>query len=358
MVAMLPDATRPSGSTQGAIFQPGDRHSEFDVTNTVRVSSVDAVREAVVALLHDTWPRHGFDVLWTVFHDFRRLFRGQLPGYIGCDTIYHDLQHSLDITLAMARLIAGHERSCEPSESLGPERALLGIIIALFHDAGYIRRDDEAARNGAEYTGHHVARGAAFLAAYLPRLGLADMVPVATKVVHFTGYELALEEIELEDPRDCQLGYLLGTADLIAQMADRCYLEKCRDRLYAEFVLAGVAVEQQEQGPPLTRYTSGIDVLIKTPAFYEDALRKRLDQAFNGVWRCIEVLYEGQNPYMYWIERNISFLRELIRTGEWHRLRRRPPCFTVLPAPLESVRGLVSRRLASVNAPIASLALD
>ena len=46
----------------------------------------------------------------------------------------------------------------------------------------------------------------------------------------------------MKDPRDIKLGHLLGTADMIAQMADRCYLEKCRDRLYPEFVLGGVAV--------------------------------------------------------------------------------------------------------------------
>ena len=336
----------------------GDRHSEFDVTNTVRVSSVDAVREAVSALMQETWPEHGFDLLWMVFHDFRRLFRGELPGYVGCDTVYHDLQHSLDITLAMARLVAGYERSCAPADRLGPERALMGVIAALFHDSGYIRRDGEPATNGAEYTARHVTRGAEFLAGYLPKIGLTQMVPVITQVVHFTGYEISLESIELEDPLDSQLGYLLGTADLMAQMADRCYLEKCRDRLYAEFVLAGVAVARQEEGPPLTRYVSGLDVLIKTPDFYEHAFRQRMDQSFSGAYRYVEVLFDGHNPYMQSIERNIGFLKELIRTGEWHRLRRRPPVFTVLSSPLDTVRGLVSRRLASVSAPIEALALE
>jgi hypothetical protein len=38
-----------------------------------------------------------------------------------------------------------------------------------------------------------------------------------------------------------RLGNMLGTADIIAQMADRCYLEKCRDRLFPEFVAGGLA---------------------------------------------------------------------------------------------------------------------
>ena len=52
-------------------------------------------------------------------------------------------------------------------------------------------------------------------------------------------------EAQVADRRDITVGHLLGTADMIAQMADRCYLEKCRDRLYAEFVLGGVALPLQ-----------------------------------------------------------------------------------------------------------------
>jgi hypothetical protein len=49
---------------------------------------------------------------------------------------------------------------------------------------------------------------------------------VAGMIVHFTGYVLGLDNILLNDPRDSTCGHLLGTADVIAQMADRRYLEK------------------------------------------------------------------------------------------------------------------------------------
>ena len=39
------------------------------------------------------------------------------------------------------------------------------------------------------------------------------------------------------------LGSLLGTADLMAQLADVDYLRKCRDHLYEEFELGGIARE-------------------------------------------------------------------------------------------------------------------
>ena len=87
------------------------RRSDYDVTNTVQVSSVASVRKAVEELFLQTWPGANTERLTTAFADFERLFSGQFPGYLGCDTVYHDMQHSLDDTLAMARLLAGFDRT-------------------------------------------------------------------------------------------------------------------------------------------------------------------------------------------------------------------------------------------------------
>ena len=193
--------------------------------------------------------RHDSDRLGQAFTDFERLFTGQFPGYFGCDTVYHDLQHSLDDTLAMARLLAGYDRAHSPDQRLGGDRAVMGIVVAMFHDSGYIRQiDDTRHRNGAEFTSTHVSRGAQFLARYLPSIGLANSATVAGQIIHFTGYEVPFDQIRLDEPRDRKVGHLLGTADMLAQMSDRCYLEKCRDRLYPEFVLGGIAMSRSDSG--------------------------------------------------------------------------------------------------------------
>jgi len=129
------------------------RRSDYDVTNTVQVSSAVAVRRAVEDLYARNWPNGPIDKLGAAFTDFERLFNGQFPGYLGCDTVYHDLQHTLDDTLAMARLLAGYDKSHAAEQRLGADRAVMGIVVALFHDAGYIRQtDDTQHRNGAEFT--------------------------------------------------------------------------------------------------------------------------------------------------------------------------------------------------------------
>ena len=202
--------------------------------------------------------------MWLAFHDFERLFRGLDPGYHAVDTTYHDIQHTLDMTLALARLIAGHEMSVEPGDRLGPERAELALVSALFHDSGYLRHKelDAGAVNGAVFTRVHVTRSGRFLESYLPRIGLEQFTPVVSRIVHFTGYELNIDQIELEDPKDSIVGHLLGTADLVAQISDRCYLEKCRDRLYPEFVLGGVAIDERPEGGKVL-YRSPHDLLVE-----------------------------------------------------------------------------------------------
>src|SRR5579872_3674691 len=174
------------------------RRSDFDVTNTVQVSSPDAVLDAVKLLFRPTWPTLDFQPLENAFRHFERLFAGEVPGFCGVDTVYHDRQHTLDITLALARLLVGYERQHDEGGRLGPQRALVGLITGLFHDVGYLRRrDDQDSRNGAEFTRTHVSRGARFLQEYMPELGLADCVHVACEIIHFTGYEVPFAQIKV-----------------------------------------------------------------------------------------------------------------------------------------------------------------
>ncbi len=335
---------------------PQVRRFDYDVTNTVDVSSISAVRDATGELFIDLWPGASLDELWLAFHDFRRLFEGNMPGYEGCDTVYHDIQHTLDMTLAMARLVTGYERTVDEPEQLGPDRAVLGVICALFHDSGYIRDSgDDRHSNGAEYTMWHVTRSAEFLRTYLPRLRLRHLAHIAAEMVHFTGYERKFTGIQLDDPLDSMVGHLLGTADLIAQMSDRCYLEKCRDRLYLEFVLGGIAIEDEGNGLLRVRYQYGIDLLLQTPTFYKTVVKKRLDVDFDKAYRYIEAIYDGRNPYLEFIERNIAYLEHIIETGEWPALRRSPPCYTVNEDPVSAANVLVNQKiLAMRSSPVLS----
>ena len=333
-----------SGGPADTITMNTIRRSDFDVTNTVQVSSPQAVLAAAEALFRTTWPKQPLEALALAFDRFERMFAGEIPGYYGVDTVYHDRQHTLDVTLALARLMVGYERTAEEPMRLGGERAVVGLITGLFHDVGYLRKIDEPeCRNGAELTSTHVSRGARFLEEFLPVIGLGAWAPVAREIIHFTGYELPFAKIQqrVPDPRDIKLGHLIGTADMVGQMSDRCYLEKCRDRLYAEFVLGGVALPLAANGGRHVKYASGLDLLRQTPDFMAEVKAKRLDGEFHGAYRHFEALYTGSNPYMEAIDRNVTYLRQILRSENWRLLRRNPPIFAASLDPMSTMRGLM-----------------
>jgi hypothetical protein len=300
-----------------------DRLNQNDVTNRVNVEHSATVRDAVLSIFATRYPGAEFAPLERAFADVQALFEGRYPGYLACDTLYHDVRHTLDMTLAMARLVDGHDRTCSPGERLGARRAVMGVLIALLHDMGYLKRTSETqVENGAIFTKVHVSRSADFIAAYLPKLGYAAEAPLASRLVHFTGYEMEVDDILVDDPRDRMVGCMVGTADLIGQMSDRMYLEKVREFLYAEFVWGGIAREQMPDGREVVRYTSPEDLIIKTPGFYEYVARSRIQKKLDGVDRYAQSYFDGQNLYQSEIDRNMAFLKSVIETAELNRLKR------------------------------------
>ena len=299
------------------------RRSDFDVTNRINTTDPVCVKLEVIRIFRTLFGRNQAPILTTAFDDCVRLYRGHFPGYAGCDTEYHDLQHVLDVTLAMARLLDGYERSRGDSPSIGERNFQLGVICALFHDMGYIRRaNDTKHANGAEYTSIHVSRGSKFLREYLPTIGMEDLADVAGTIVHFTGYERPVAGIRVPAPVFKLLGSMLGSADIIAQMSDRCYLEKCRDRLYPEFVAGGITRRRTDEGEEVV-FASAQDLLRKTPSFYQNATR-RLDEDLGGAYQYAQKHFGGPNLYMDALKQNIRFVEKVPEQDEIV-LRRQPP---------------------------------
>ena len=308
-----------------------ERRSDYDVTNSVKTTDAAAVAAEVSHIYLDLYRKADVATLNRAFTDFAALYAGEHPDYNACDTGYHDVQHVLDVTLAMARLLDGYKRAGR--EPLDERLFSMGVILALYHDCGYIRhRKDTRHHNGAEYTLTHVSRGARYLRAYLPQIGMADLAPVAARVVHFTGYEIPIDKIRLPQPIFRVIGNLLGTADILGQMADRCYLEKCYDRLFPEFVLGGIARRKTSGGGEEVVFASATDLISKTANFYENAAH-RLDAILDGAYRYAAPHFGGPNYYVEAVEQNINYARKVGAEGDMSQLRRRPPRSLTAGAP-------------------------
>jgi len=299
------------------------RRNDYDVTNNVNTTVPEEVSHEVIQIYQDLYQQAAPANLSQAFVDIGRLYRGEYPGFHECDTDYHNIQHVLDVTLAMTRLMNGAVRSTH-DRTLTERLFRFGVIIALYHDSGYIRyRKDRKHQNGAEYTNVHVSRGARFLEDYLPGIGMAEFVQAAATTIHFTGYEIPVNRIRLPGEEFRVIGNMLGSADIMAQMADRCYLEKCYDRLYPEFVRAGIARRRNPDGSEEIVFASAADLIFKTPRFYQGAT-KRLKQDLGGCYTAIETHFGGQNVYFDELEKNINHARAIAVEGDISMLRRRP----------------------------------
>ena len=305
------------------------RRNDFDVTNRIQTTDPVSVEREIDRLFRLLYPGASPRMMMLAFEDTARLYGGNYPGFLACDTSYHDLQHVMEVTLAMSRLMDGHERSRRESPALGASLFQLGIVTALFHDMGYLRKATETdAKTGAVFTINHVSRGAAFLRGYLPQIGMSEYAEAGAELIHYTGYEKRVGEILIAEPLLRLLGSLLGSSDIIAQMADRCYLEKCRDRLYPEFVEGGVAIKKTAMGEQII-FSSGDDLVKKTPAFFDTAVQ-RLEQDLGGTYNYAATHFGGFNLYLHAASKNVHFAKQVSGNSR-HSLRRTPP--VTLPEP-------------------------
>ncbi len=97
------------------------------------------------------------------------------------------------------------------------------------------------------------------------------------------------------------MGFCLGTADLLGQMASPRYLEKL-PILYLEFL------EGEVEG-----FSDVEDLIRKTPHFFRSFVLKRLDVEFKGVYHYLENFFpDGKNHYILAVEKNIEKMEKIL----------------------------------------------
>lgn len=298
-----------------------------DIAGQADFARPESVHEAIAALFERRfatgWPRAA---LATAFDDVARAYGGDYPGLLACDTPYHDLRHTLDSALAMARMVDGYEiaASRRGEAGLGSERCLVGVLLALFHDIGFLRRAGEEGLSGAQLVRVHEARGSEFATAFFRRNGLAQHEAMPSLILA-TAFREDLDSLfSARHEAEVALACMVASADVLSQLADRCYLERCRDFLYREFVLGGLDRVTQSDGTECIFYTSAEDLLRQTPWFFESVIMKRLEHDLRGVYRHLDDHFGGQNPYVRSMFANIAFLKDVVASADFSRLRRQP----------------------------------
>jgi hypothetical protein len=289
------------------------------------MDSPEAVHEEVLHILNLVSPSFDTEPVQRVFKFTVDLYEGHLKGYKACNTDYHNLHHITDTYLAMARLLHGAQFS---AEVFSEREIVLGIIGALLHDSGMIQESWDTEGTGAKYTIEHVQLSMDFVAKHAADLHLSEHeISDLRDMILCTDLMAEIPAISFSNPRIELLGKILATADLIAQMADRTYLEKLLF-LYHEFREANVG-----------NFKNALDFYHQTLHFFELSLMRfkvTLDNTsrymvphFKSRWNMEENLYilslENQRKFLKNIlaDKNKSVYKELKRGNIIQLVRRK-----------------------------------
>jgi len=274
----------------------------------IPIDSPEAVLEEVLVIL-DLIPQN-VDVaqVATVFHKVSDLYNGNYAGYRACNTEYHDLRHVNETFLAMTRLIHG---AIIEKKTFTDRHIVLGLVAALLHDVGYIQEEHDTKGTGSKYTADHVQRSMSFLDLHGLEFGLySEEIADSRNIILCTDLSADISDILFSSVEIETLGKMLGAADLLAQMADRTYLEKLRC-LYYEFKEAGIG-----------DYTSEEDLLRKTVDFY-DFVAQRIKTTLDSSDRFMSPHFAGRwntNADLYYeaIEKQKQFLIRILELPDFN----------------------------------------
>lgn len=227
---------------------------DLQLSQLIEVQSPEAVWQEVQAILDLALPDFASEPVRAAFDTAVSLYQGRYPGYQACNTPYHDLAHITDVFLAMARLIHGAVLDGWVCDG---RYLTIGLIATLFHDSGLIQKENDREGTGAKYLSDHDRRSMDILAMVGKERGWhEEEIGIGRFLIGCTDLRNDVAAIAHPVAEVTHLGQLLAAADLIAQMADRVYLEKLL-YLYHEFKEGHIG-----------DYSSEIDLLEKTVGFF------------------------------------------------------------------------------------------
>ena len=294
--------TNPSStdtSSRPSHMRPFDKRQ---LSTLIDIESPEAVHKEVLHIFRLINPKFDTEQIDRVFKFTVDLYKGKLQEYKACNTDYHNLRHITDTYLAMARLLHGAQLS---DVNFSDREIILGVASALMHDTGMIQESSDTEGTGAKYTQDHVRLSMDFVEKHAETLllenqevtDLRDMILCTDLMADLTAIDFSTEKIEL-------LGKMLGTADLIAQMADRTYIEKLLF-LYHEF-------REAQMG----EFKNEVDFLHQTINFFEISA-KRFDETLNNTNRYMVPHFKArwdieENLYILSLEKQRAFLKKIL----------------------------------------------
>jgi hypothetical protein len=273
----------------------------------VDTKDAKAVQDEVHSLYRSMFPTGEIGFIKKAFEWAIDCFRGSYANYQPIDARYHDFEHTLQGTLCFARLFQGYYRAkVEPH--LSEKMTQLGLLAILLHDTGYLKTRDDVEGTGAKYTLTHVNRSCEFAERLLGEKGYSPTeIRAVQNMIRCTGVNVDLSKIPFNSQEERILGYALGTADLLGQMAAEDYIDKL-GILYSEFEESARFNSGKFTGAGA--FSSVQDLRNKTPMFWERYVLPKIKADFLGLYRYLgRPIADDENYYVARIRSNLDRLQ-------------------------------------------------
>ncbi len=308
------------------------------MTKTTRIHSDHTIFESgqtsnpldeILFLLHEISPHLDEHLFRKVHTDIARFYSGKHHLFQTRNIVYHTLRHTHMVVLAVVRLLHGLHHGGFIFSTTQIEQS---VLSAYFHDIGMLQRP--GAQSGPKIHLHHESHSATILNTYLEDLNISsysktfreecrfiisctnlDWHPeTPSQTSHFTGKTSSL----------ATCGRVVATADILAQMADRYYVESL-PLLFEEKVEFGIS-----------EHPSAVELMRRTVDFHENIIKRRLEITLGDLSPAMRTHFRvrwgiDKNLYLENITLNLKYLQKIsAHCGEnltcWKKyLRRKPP---------------------------------
>lgn len=259
--------------------------------------------DETIDLITEICPDINQGLIRKIDKDLTAIFTGTDNNFKENTLPYHNLRHTQKVVLATARLFHGLHLN---NIFLAQEVVFKGLLSAYFHDTGMLLHKKDNALSGSEYIGEHEKRSIKFLKEYVESQDLPkDIASDCGIIIQYTAlnsdpktFKNHSQEIELT-------GQVLGSADILAQMADRYYLE-CIPLLHKEMLAGGV-----------NNHDTALELLRQTANFYHEVVLKRLVVTLSDRSDAMRSHFKAKhqldrNLYTEYIDKNIDYLKKII----------------------------------------------
>ncbi len=278
--------------------------------------------EEIVSLVSAICPAADCHLIRNIYNDMTSFFSGSHPLFQKNTLLYHNLRHTQMVALATVRLF--HGLHCNQIH-INAKTLTKGLLSAYFHDTGMLLLEGDSATSGTEYIVNHEERSSLFLRRYVDSKELGqNLSEECDTIICYTNLSLDPATFAPHSHETQLAGQVVGSADILAQMADRYYLE------------ALPTLHEELKANKTYRHASALELMIHTASFYRTTILDRLKHTFSDTSQSMRTHFRERHNidrdlYAENINKNIDYLEQIITKCEAEMsciqkfLKRKPP---------------------------------